>query len=105
MDNWGNEYAQRRWRIGLVHVQVGIGPQHVVPTIATVVQAVGEQLKQQEKSTELQNALRKICTIDLAFIEQAYVEAATNAVLKETGWTAGLAGLFDRLVKSGATAT
>ena len=101
MDNWGDEYAKRRWRIGLVHVQVGIGPQHVVPAMATVVQAVGKQLNQEGKSTELQAALSKICMIDLAFIEQAYVEATANAVLKETGWTATL---FDRLIKSGAAA-
>lgn len=101
MDDWSDEYAKRRWQIGLVHVQVGIGPQHVVPAMATVVQAVGEQLKQQGKSSDLQDALSKICTIDLAFIEQTYVEAATNAVLKETGWTAGL---FERMVKSGASA-
>jgi hypothetical protein len=29
MDDWGSAYAERRWRIGLVHVQIGIGPQHV----------------------------------------------------------------------------
>jgi hypothetical protein len=36
MDDWGNTYANRRWRIGLVYVQIGIGPQHVVPAMATV---------------------------------------------------------------------
>ena len=39
MDNWGDGYADRRWRIGLVHVQIGIGPQHVVPAMATVITA------------------------------------------------------------------
>ncbi len=29
IDDWGNAYAERRWRIGIVHVQVGILPQHV----------------------------------------------------------------------------
>jgi hypothetical protein len=37
--------------------------------------------------------------IDLAFIEQAYVEVSSAAVLKETGWTEGL---FRRLIASGA---
>lgn len=31
IDNWGPAYADRRWKIGLVHVRIGIGPQHVVP--------------------------------------------------------------------------
>ena len=37
--------------------------------------------------------------IDLAFIEQAYVEVARSAVLRETGWSEAL---FKRLVATGA---
>ncbi len=99
IDDWGNQYAERRWRIGLVHVQIGIGPQHVVPAMATVVREVGNKLKAEGKNDELRNALGKICMIDLAFIEQAYVEVSSNAVLQETGWTEGL---FRRLITTGA---
>lgn len=101
MDDWGNAYAERRWRIGLVHVQIGIGPQHVVPAMATVVNEVGKQLKASGKSEELRDSLGQICMIDLAFIEQAYVEVSSAAVLKETGWTEGL---FKRLITTGAGA-
>ncbi len=99
MDEWGNEYANRRWKIGLVHVRIGIGPQHVVPAMATVVQKVGERLKTDSKPEELKDALGRICMIDLAFIEQAYVEVSSSAVLRETGWTEGL---FKRLIATGA---
>jgi hypothetical protein len=99
IDDWGTDYAARRWRIGLVHVQIGIGPQHVVPAMATVVREVAKKLKSEGKSDELATALGKICMIDLAFIEQAYVEVSSNAVLKETGWTEGL---FRRLIATGA---
>ncbi|NJL38007.1 MAG: hypothetical protein HC879_03995 [Leptolyngbyaceae cyanobacterium SL_5_9] len=99
MDNWGTAYAERRWRIGLVHVQIGIGPQHVVPAMATVVHEVGKQLKIDGQPEELKDALSRICMIDLAFIEQAYVEVSSAAVLKETGWTEGL---FRRLIATGA---
>jgi hypothetical protein len=99
MDDWGKDYAERRWRIGLVHVQIGIGPQHVVPAMATVVNEVGKRLKADGKDEALQEALSKICMIDLAFIEQAYVEVSSAAVLRETGWTEGL---FRRLIKTGA---
>ncbi|WP_353931802.1 protoglobin domain-containing protein [Okeanomitos corallinicola TIOX110] len=99
IDNWGDNYAQRRWKIGLVHVKVGIQPQHIVPGMATVVNEVGKKLKTEGKSEELQAALGKICMIDLAFIEQSYIDVATNAVLKETGWSAAL---FKRLVSNGA---
>lgn len=99
MDAWGDAYAERRWRIGLVHVQIGIGPQHVVPAMATVVHEVGKRLQADGKSQEVQDALSKICMIDLAFIEQAYIEVSSAAVLRETGWTEKL---FRRLITSGA---
>jgi hypothetical protein len=99
MDHWGNDYADRRWRIGLVHVQIGIGPQHVVPAMATVVQEVGKRLRAEGKDQSLQDALGRICMIDLAFIEQAYVEVSSAAVLRETGWSEGL---FKRLIATGA---
>lgn len=99
MDDWGNAYADRRWRIGLVHVQIGIGPQHVVPAMATVVSEVGKRIKTDGKPEELRDALGRICMIDLSFIEQASVEVTAASVLKETGWTQGL---FQRLIASGA---
>lgn len=99
MDEWGNAYADRRWRIGLVHVQIGIGPQHVVPAMATVINEVSKRSKVDGKPEELRDALSRICMIDLAFIEQAYVEVSSAAVLRETGWTEGL---FRRLIATGA---
>lgn len=99
MDEWGNAYADRRWRIGLVHVQIGIGPQHVVPAMATVINEARKRLDTDGKPLELLDALSRICMIDLAFIEQAYVEVSSAAVLQETGWTEGL---FRRLIKTGA---
>jgi hypothetical protein len=38
--------------------------------------------------------------IDLAFIEQAYIEVSSAAVLQETGWTERL---FKRLIAAGAS--
>lgn len=101
MDGWGDAYADRRWKIGLVHVQIGIGPQHVVPAMATVVNEVGSKLRSEGKSDELQFALSHICMIDLAFIEQAYLEVSRAAVLKETGWSERL---FNRMIATGASA-
>lgn len=98
MDDWGDTYAERRWRIGIVHVRIGISPQHVVPAMATVVHEVGKRIKTDGKDEALRDALSRICMIDLAFIEQAYIEVSSTAVLKETGWTEGL---FKRLVTTG----
>ncbi|HSM82001.1 MAG TPA: protoglobin domain-containing protein [Nodosilinea sp.] len=99
MDNWGDAYAERRWRIGLIHVRIGIGPQHVVPAMAVVVHEAGKRALADGKSQQLCDALSKICMVDLAFIEQAYIEVSAAAVLKETGWSEGL---FRRLIATGA---
>ncbi|MBO3462985.1 protoglobin domain-containing protein [Aetokthonos hydrillicola Thurmond2011] len=99
MDDWGTVYAERRWKIGLVHVRINIGPQHVVPAMATVIHEIGKQLEVDGKDQALKDALSRICMIDLAFIEQAYVEVSSAAVLRETGWTEGL---FRRLIATGA---
>ena len=100
IDNWGKSYAQRRWHIGLVHVRLGIGPQHVVPAMATVVNEANQLLMAEDQNNyNLQQSLNKICMIDLAFIEQAYVEIASQSVLQETGWSERL---FKRLITTGA---
>ncbi|MEA5582609.1 protoglobin domain-containing protein [Nodularia harveyana UHCC-0300] len=100
MDDWGDEYAKCRWHIGVIHVKIGIVPQYVVPAMGVVVHEVGRTLKASGKPDELQESLGKICMIDLAFIEQAYVEVARSAVLRETGWSEAL---FKRLVATGAS--
>lgn len=98
LDNWGNVYAERRWRIGLIHVRIGIGPKYMVPAMATVVCEVQKRQKLEDIDEFLTQALNKICMIDLAFIEQAYVEVLSNAVMKETGWTEVL---FRRMISAG----
>lgn len=100
IDNWGDSYAERRWKIGLVHVQIGIGPQHVVPAMAVVVEEAGKKAAAEGKGDELRSALAKIAMIDLTFIEQAYIEVSSQAVLQETGWTEKL---FRRLIATGAS--
>jgi hypothetical protein len=98
MDDWGKAYAERRWKIGLVHFRIGIEPQHVVPAMATVVREAGKRLKAEGKSESLQDSLSLVCMIDLAFIEQAYLELPIAGIMKETGWTETL---FRRLVSTG----
>ncbi|MEN9226309.1 MAG: protoglobin domain-containing protein [Thermostichus sp. DRC_bins_24] len=100
MDDWGEAYAQRRWKIGLVHVRIGIGPQHVVPAMATVVQEVGKRILTEGKPEALRESLGKICMIDLSFIEQAYIEVAYSAVQQETGMSEAL---FKRLIATGVS--
>jgi len=100
-DDWGDNYAERRWRIGLIHVRIGIGPQHVVPAMAVVVHEAGKRAIANGKDQQLRDALAKICMVDLTFIEQAYIEVSSAAVLRETGWSEGL---FRCLITTGAGA-
>ncbi len=100
IDYWGKTYADCRWHIEPVHVEIGIAPQHVVPAMAVVVHEVGKQLKADGKPEELKDVLGRICMIDLAFIKQAYVEVSSSAVLRETGWSEAL---FKRLIATGAS--
>jgi hypothetical protein len=67
--------------------------------MATVIHEVGKRLQTEGKTEALKDSLSRICMIDLAFIEQAYVEVSSAAVLQETGWTEGL---FRRLITTGA---
>lgn len=97
IDDWSNAYAESRWKIGLVHVRTGIAPQHVVPAMAMVVHQADQRLKADGKPEELKEALSRICMIDLAFIEQAYVEVTLSTVFKEAGWTEAL---FKRLIST-----
>jgi hypothetical protein len=101
IDSWNNAYADCRWKIGLIHVRIGIGPQHVVPAMAIVVHEMSRRSQTDGKTEALRDALSKICMIDLAFIEQAYIEVSSAAVLRETGWSEGL---FRRLITTGAGA-
>jgi hypothetical protein len=57
-------------------------------------------VKIDEKNEALRDALSQVCTIDLAFMEQAYVEVSAAAVMQETGWTENF---FRRLIATGAT--
>ncbi|MBD0346846.1 MAG: hypothetical protein ICV63_18870 [Coleofasciculus sp. Co-bin14] len=77
----------------------GIAPQHVVPAMAMVVHQADKRLKAEGKpeEQELKKALSRICMIDLAFIEQAYVEVTLSTVFKEAGWSEAL---FKRLIST-----
>ncbi|MGB0678260.1 MAG: protoglobin domain-containing protein [Polyangiales bacterium] len=98
IDEWGTQYAQRRWRIGLVHVRIGVRPAHVVPAMSAIHVFLCERVLADGKSIELLTALMKITAVDLAFIEQAYYEVSRSSVQQETGWSSAL---FERLVSHG----
>ncbi|KGQ21640.2 protoglobin domain-containing protein [Thermus filiformis] len=71
-------YAERRRRIGLVHARIGIGPQHMIPAMGIVQELSLEHLRTALRSFEVfpaVEAFEKIVAIELALIEESYLEA------------------------------
>lgn len=99
LDDEGNIRADRCRRIGIMHVQIGISHQHLVLAMAAMVNELRKRVKADGKTEALKDIISRICTIDLAFMKQVYMEVSLAAVLQETGWTEGL---FRQLSKIGA---
>ena len=101
IDEWGEAYAQNRWDVSLIHVRLGVGPRHVVPAMAEVIQVSLRAMHEAGKEEGLRQALQRVAMIDLAFLEEAYFVVSSQSVMRETGWSAAL---FRRLVVNGALA-
>lgn len=103
--DYGSEYAERRWIIGLVHVKVWIPPYYVVGAMETVYIFSARKLNEIETTfsgNELFyiESLSKMLRIDLAFIEQSYAQSINKAMALEIGTNEAL---LHRVVESGAT--
>jgi len=102
--HYDQQYAERRWIIGLVHVKVWIPPRYVVGAMENVYLFSAHKLieKRQDLSGDLLpyiQSLSKMLRIDLAFIEQSYAESANKAMALEIGANEAL---LRRVVETGA---
>lgn len=98
-------YAQRRWIIGLVHVRIGIPPMFVVASIENVYRFSARKLVELggppgEPIEAYIEALTKMLSTDLAFIEQSYAQSTIRAMANEMGTNEKL---FQRFMHKGAT--
>jgi truncated hemoglobin YjbI len=99
---YGAEYLQRRLRIGMAHVRVGLPPMYV-EAVMHHVRAAGERVIQ-DTITDSDDAsahvasLYKILDIDLALINLAYNEARLDLVSTQTGMKRTL---IENLIKQG----
>jgi hypothetical protein len=103
--NYEQQYAERRWIIGLVHVKLWIPPHFVVGAMENVYLFSANKLKhhQQDLPEDMLlyiQSLSKMLRIDLAFIEQSYAESVNKAMAHEIGANEAL---LRRVVESGAT--
>jgi hypothetical protein len=96
-------YAKRRWIIGLVHVRIGIPPKFVVGSMTNVYRFSARKLGAtelfQSALEDYTESLSKMLTIDLAFIEQSYVQSTLHAMATEMGANEQL---FARFMTRGA---
>lgn len=102
--NYDQQYAERRWIIGLVHVKVWIPPQYVVGAMENVYRFSAGKLSEQQQDLSggllpYIESLSKMLRIDLAFIEQSYAESANKAMALEIGANEAL---LRRVVETGA---
>ncbi|WP_243031682.1 protoglobin domain-containing protein [Thermus altitudinis] len=71
-------YAEGRRRIGLVHARLGIGPRAMVPAMGLVQELSLEHMRSALRGPEVYGAVEafeKILAIELALIEESYLEA------------------------------
>ncbi|MCK6524553.1 protoglobin domain-containing protein [Myxococcota bacterium] len=99
---YGEEYLQRRLRIGMAHVRVGLPPMYV-EAVMHHVRAAGERVihdtfADPAEATANVTSLYKILDIDLALINLAYNEARLDLVSTQTGMKRAL---IENLIKQG----
>jgi hypothetical protein len=71
-------YAHRRYRIGLVHARLGVGPRHMVPAMGIVQELSLEHMSEVFKTYEVLEsveAFQKIIAIEIAMIDESYLAA------------------------------
>lgn len=99
---YGAEYLQRRLRIGMAHVRIGLSPMYV-EAVMHHIRAAGERVIHDtftdgaEASAHV-ISLFKILDIDLALINLAYNEARLDLVSTQTGMKRAL---IENLIKQG----
>lgn len=80
------EYAQSRYRVGLIHARLGIRPSFMIPAMGVVQELSLEHLRMALRQTDMLPAIiafEKIVAIELALIEESFLNAL------QQGW-AGL---------------
>ncbi|MCA9636360.1 MAG: hypothetical protein KC420_10075 [Myxococcales bacterium] len=100
--DYGEGYLQSRWKIGLVHVKVGVPPQYV-EAVVSFLRAESEYLLQRELGDSALVAKRhasilKILDIDLMIINLAYAAERVDRLCKFTGMSKKL---IERCIEKG----
>lgn len=86
--NYGTEYAEKRWNIALLLAQDRIPFYCVIGIIGTIYLFLVRKLNKATFSDDLVphvESLSKLLQIDLSFIEQAYEQSMSKAILLDSG--------------------
>lgn len=87
--DYGDTYLESRWKIGLVHVRVGISP-HWVEAVVSFLRAAAIELIEQKVADKAQQAdyaqaVVRILDLDLMIINLAYGEERLDRLSQFTG--------------------
>ncbi len=101
--DYGQAYLESRWKIGAVHVRVGLDPHWVEGVMSFIRTAMVESMAQEITScTELaarSASFMKICDLDLMVINLSYAEDRLDRLTVFTGMKRGLIENIIRLPK------
>ncbi|MFO0725841.1 MAG: protoglobin domain-containing protein [Myxococcota bacterium] len=82
---YGRAYFDRRWRIGLAHVRIGLDPFWVEVVMSLIRGIGGEALSGAPDENALRSALLKILDLDLLIINLSYQEDRLDRLTEFTG--------------------
>ena len=102
--DYGADYFESRWKIGLAHVNVGLDPIWVDGTMSLIRGDLLVRMAETEEDAALLRAatgsLLKICDLDLAIINLAYAEDRLDRLTDFTGMKRSLIENIIRLPKT-----
>lgn len=86
---YGEAYLQRRWKIGLVHVHVGLDPYWVESVMSYIRTSMGKamatEISDPAELAEKHSSFVKVCDIDLAIMNLSYAEERLERIVAFTG--------------------
>lgn len=87
--DYGDQYLENRWKIGLVHVRVGVSPHWVEAVVsflrASAIELIEQKVADKALQTAYSQSVLRILDLDLMIINLAYGEERLERLSQFTG--------------------
>ena len=87
--DYGDTYLESRWKIGLVHVRVGVSPHWVEAVVsflrAAAIELIEQKIADKAQQADYAQAVVRILDLDLMIINLAYGEERLDRLSQFTG--------------------